>query len=77
MALDFRNIIVQLNNVPVAHRNPEVERRLCARSGEVLEVNPPKWGFYQPVVKVRNNIIISEPLTGGTYRLGDGTRRWI
>lgn len=77
MALDFRNIIIQLNNIPVAYRNPEVERRLCARSGEVLEVNPPKWGFYQPVVKVRNNIMISEPLAGGTYRLGDGTRRWI
>lgn len=78
MVLDAMNIMVKLNNIPMAYRNPEVTSRLCAAMGMVVEVIPPKGQYYHEYVRVKVQIQIFEPLQWGTYlRLRNSSRPWI
>lgn len=78
MALDSMNIVVRLHNIPGAHRNTEVARKICSRIRETLEVIPHKGGFYQTYFRVRVSINITEPLARGSFlRMGDGSRKWV
>lgn len=78
LVLDEMNIVVRLNDIPRFCRNPETARKLCANFGSVLEVLPPKGEVYQSFIRVKVQVIISEPLLRGSHlRLRDGARKWI
>lgn len=55
-------IIVRLNNIPGFLHNPEMARKICAKFGRVIEAIPPRGDIYQPFIRVKVQMNISELL---------------